>query len=369
LEKEHRILEHIRLNPFITQQELADKLGLSRSAIAGYISALTRNGEIKGRAYILREEASIVCIGTTNFDRKARSVGKLIAGTSNPVQYKESCGGVARNIAENLARLGLNSVLLSCVGNDKEGMAVLEETRMAKVDVSLVTVLPDNRTGSYTAILDIDGEMYMSLNDLSICNQITPKMIADRWSHIAAAGHVFIDANLTAETLAYVIARCKEENLSLYIDPVSVPDAAKLPESLHGIDTIFPNRVEASLLADNMKVSSLDEYRKAARRLQEKGVRNVVITLSEEGIYYLGEDGTEFLLPSMVNQVVDVTGAGDAFASGYMFGIVKGEEPLNAAKLGMAASRLTMETDQSVSSLIQAESLYELIEDKPKGVN
>jgi len=360
MDKEKQILQFIRLNPYISQQELADKLGVSRSAIAAIISHLTKAGEIKGRAYILREESAILCIGTTNFDRKAQSTQKLILGTSNPVVYTESCGGVARNVAENLARLGLNSSLLSCVGNDKEGLWVLEETRLNKVDVSLVSVLPDQRTGTYTAVLDTNGEMCICLNDMKICEQITPKMVSDRWSYVSSARMVFLDANVSSETLHYVISRCHEESIQLFVDPVSLPDCLKLPENLTGIDTIFPNRGEAALLAGMDKLESTEDFQEAARRIKARGVRNVMITLGEKGIFYSSETGTELLMPTKAQEVVDVTGAGDAFAAGYMFGIVKGEEAETACRLGLSASALTMQTDDSVSPKLQAELIYSM---------
>ena len=68
--KEEEILHYIILNPYITQQELADKVGLSRSAVANYIRALTNTGKIIGRAYIVRGNEAIVCIGGMNINRK-----------------------------------------------------------------------------------------------------------------------------------------------------------------------------------------------------------------------------------------------------------------------------------------------------------
>ncbi len=241
---EKEILNYIRLNPFISQQELANKLGLSRSAIAGYISSLTKKGEIKGRAYVLKETDSIICIGTMNFDSKAHATEEIRTATANPVKVSESCGGVARNVAENLARLGMNASLVSCIGNDKEGMWVMEETRLSGVDISQVKILPDERTGTYTAVLDTTGEMFLALANLDICQHINRAMLEERWSHIAAAQTVFLDANLSEEGLKYVIERCEDERIDLYIDPVSLSDAQKLPENLSGVHTIFPNRMK-----------------------------------------------------------------------------------------------------------------------------
>ena len=119
--KREQLLELIRAHPFITQQELASALGLSRPGVAAHIAALTREGRLLGRAYMLPsttpDAAHIVCIGGANIDRKLRSEQVLQMGTSNPATLSETPGGVARNVAENLARLGASVQLLTAVGD------------------------------------------------------------------------------------------------------------------------------------------------------------------------------------------------------------------------------------------------------------
>ncbi|QQE74787.1 winged helix-turn-helix transcriptional regulator [Brevibacillus composti] len=364
MEKEKLILRYIRENPFISQQELAGKMGISRSAVAGYIAQLTKRGEIKGRAYILREEERIVCIGGANLDRKARAKQEVRLHSSNPVTISESCGGVSRNIAENLGRLGCNVALISCVGEDKEGDWILQETKKHGVDISQVWRLPTQRTGTYTALLDHDGEMVVSLAHMDIYDALTPQMLAERWSHIAAARAVYLDTNLPADCLAYVIERCREEGIPLFVDPVSSAKAEKLPERLDGIDTILPNREEAEILA-GFSISSVEDCREASRRIRARGVKQVVITLGGEGIYYQSEEESEHL-PPYPTDVVDVTGAGDAFASGLLYGVVNGETLARACRLGMAASALTLSTGHSVSPHLVPERLEQTVNEYEK---
>ena len=105
-EKETAIVRLLRKNPFLTQQEMANQLDMSRPALANLISGLTKRGIITGRAYILSEENEVVCIGGANVDRKFHLNGGAQLGTSNPAAMSVSVGGVARNIADNLGRLG-----------------------------------------------------------------------------------------------------------------------------------------------------------------------------------------------------------------------------------------------------------------------
>ncbi|CAM5779938.1 MULTISPECIES: carbohydrate kinase [Brevibacillus] len=359
MDKEKQILRYIRENPFVSQQELADKMGISRSAVAGYIAQLTKRGEIKGRAYILRDEELIVCIGGANLDRKARAKQQVRLHSSNPVTISESCGGVGRNIAENLGRLGCNVSLISCVGEDKEGDWILQETKKHGVDISQVWRLPTQRTGTYTALLDKEGEMVVSLANMDIYDTLTPQMFAERWSHIAAARAVYLDTNLPADCLAYVIGRCRDEGIALFVDPVSSAKAEKLPERLDGVEAILPNREEAELLS-GMEIKTMQDCEEACRKIRARGVKSVVVTLGEQGIYYQSEDQAEKLAP-YPTEVVDVTGAGDAFASGLLYGVVNGEPLGRACRLGMAASALTLQTEYSVSPLLKPEELEQTI--------
>jgi len=359
VDKEMQILQYIRRNPFISQQELADLMGISRSAVAGYIAQLTKRGEIKGRAYVLRDEGSIACIGGANLDRKARGKQKVRLHSSNPVTIMESCGGVARNIAENLGRLGCKASLFTSIGEDKEGEWILRETRKHGVDISQVWRLPAQRTGTYTALLDIDGEMVVSLANMDIYDALTPDMYADKWSHIASAQMIFLDTNVPADCLAYIIERCREENIPLFIDPVSSAKATKLPQQLNGIEAILPNREEAEVLA-GMSIQSAEDCAEACRKIRERGVKHVIVTMGEQGVYYQSEDAAEQFTPYPTD-VVDVTGAGDAFASGLLYGIVNGETFEDACRLGLAASALTLQTEQSVSPLLKPEQLEQAV--------
>lgn len=359
VDKEMQILQHIRHNPFISQQELADLMGISRSAVAGYIAQLTKRGEIKGRAYVLREEGQIACIGGANLDRKARGKQRVRLHSSNPVTIMESCGGVARNIAENLGRLGCKTSLFTSIGEDKEGEWILQETKKHGVDISQVWRLPTQRTGTYTALLDIDGEMIVSLANMDIYDALTPEMFAEKWSHIAAAQAIFLDTNVPADCLAYIIERCRAESIPLFVDPVSSAKAKKLPQQLDGVEAILPNREEAELLA-GVSIGSIEECAEACRKIRERGVKHVVVTMGEQGIYYQTEGISEHFAPYPTD-VVDVTGAGDAFASGLLYGIVSGESFEMACRLGLAASALTLQTDQSVSPLLKPEQLEQAV--------
>ncbi|MDN6627065.1 MAG: PfkB family carbohydrate kinase [Pisciglobus halotolerans] len=120
-DKESRIIELIRDNPFISQKELSELIGLSRSAIANMISGLVKKGYLLGKPYVINDNRPVVCIGAANIDTQYKIQEQLYFNRTNDVQTEHSLGGVARNIAETLGRLETDVKLLSVVGNDMRG--------------------------------------------------------------------------------------------------------------------------------------------------------------------------------------------------------------------------------------------------------
>lgn len=361
LDKEKQILSLIKENPFIAQNELSKLLGLSRSAVAGYISQLVKKGSIVGRAYVLRQDAHITCIGGANVDRKAQSLNPIQYRESNPVIMIHSCGGVARNIAENLGKLGCSTSLITLIGDDNEGKWLLDETKRYGVDVSQSFVLPQDRTGTYTAILDESGEMIIAVADMQIYEDLTKEMIQGKWSHIASSEWILLDTNVPENIIAYVIERCKQEQLSLCVNPVSALKAKKLPENLHGIDLLLPNKNEAEILS-GIKMDTIADCKQACESIIQRGVKQVVVTLGDQGLFWATEAESEHLLPPKV-EVDDVTGAGDALTAGVLFGLIQGEPLEIACRMGLLSASLTLQTNQTVSNL-SADQLYTMLENQ-----
>ncbi|MDR6554256.1 carbohydrate kinase [Paenibacillus qinlingensis] len=375
MDREQQILALIRQNPFISQNEMAGLIGISRSAVAGYIASLTKKGTIRGRAYVTSDEHTVFCIGGANLDSKALSKHAIRLATSNPVTVTESCGGVARNIAEALAGLACPTSLLTVVGDDKAGQWVLEETRRRGVDVSQAIVLNGENTGSYTALLDTSGEMFLAFANMDIYDKFSPAMLRDKWSHIASAKLVIADTNLPSDTLEELIRRCQEENIPLFIDPVSSEKSKKLPTDLTGVTAIFPNLEEAVQLAHTPLTMNQDvidmfyvepDHSKIAGIIRERGVKHVFITLGSQGVLYVGEEGQQFF-PSIPTQVIEVTGAGDAFLAGIVYGVTHDHTYLTACEYGLAAAHITLQTSESTSSDLNEERLHLTINNMTKG--
>jgi pseudouridine kinase len=347
--KKDRLLDLIKANPFVSQQELAEQLHLSRSAVAGHIAALIRERRLLGRAYVLPQRRTILCIGAANLDRKLRTLAKLAPATSNPASQSESFGGVARNVAENLARLGADVGLITALGADTAGAALLAHAESLGIDMRGVVRFDDAATGTYTAVLDHDGEMAVALADMALYDRITPEVMATRQPQRTNAALVVADLNLPHDTVAALVAEADRDGVPLVLVAVSEPKMARLPYKLQGTRLLILNEGELVTRVGRALHSDAD-FASACRELQAQGVRDVVVTRGALGVLYTSGDSLG-QLQAPAAEVVDVTGAGDAFAAAVCWSLNRHADDLAlACSHGLRLSALTLGSSQTVSS-------------------
>lgn len=345
--QEAAVLEIIKDNPFAGQQEIATMLGLARSTVAAHIVQLMQKGYIIGRGYVMPAAKRAVCIGGAVLDRKYHARQQLVFETSNPVDGTRSLGGVARNVAENLALLGTATSFVSIVGDDETGRAILRHMRERGIDVSQVITTSERPTAEYAAILSPQNELVLGIADMSIFDLFVPAHLDRIWPHLAAASWIFSDCNLPAETLQALIARSPGAKFKLAIDAVSAPKAIRLPKDLNGVDLLFMNIDEANTILNRKAAASIDDAKDAALGLQAAGAREVVVTMGARGIAVAGIDGAR-TFPAVRANAVDITGAGDAMIAGTLHRILSGEDTYTAARTGALLGTLTTESPASV---------------------
>ena len=347
MSKKEQLYALIRARPMISQQELADCLSLSRSAVAGHIAGLIREGRLLGRAYQFPEAARVLCIGGANTDRKLRTASPLQMGTSNPASMSESFGGVARNIAENLARTGVAVSLLTAVGTDSAGQGLMQHAGACGIDTSLSRICRDMSSGTYTALLDAQGEMTLALAVMDIYEQLDVSYLS---AQVPVSGYPLLvaDMNLPAASLAWLMQRCSKGLQKLVIVAVSAPKMARLPERLDGTALMILNRDEL-LAATGATSHTGTDWQALARSLLQRGAEKVLVTAGEHGVW--GVEATQsWHLPALPVQVRDVTGAGDAFSAGVLAGLMRAPDDLQAAaRQGLKLAALTLQSEQTVA--------------------
>jgi pseudouridine kinase len=345
--QEAAVLAIIRDNPFAGQQEIADALGLARSTVAAHIVQLMQKGHVLGRGYVMPAATRAVCIGGAVLDRKYHARQDLVLGTSNPVDSTRSMGGVARNVAENLSRLGTDTAFISVVGDDEGGRTLLSSMRERGIDVSQVIVSPERPTAEYAAILDRNGDLMLGIADMGIFDLFRPEHLDRAWPHLAAASWVFSDCNPPAEMLGALITRARDARFRLAIDAVSTTKAARLPQDLTGIDMLFMNLDEANAVLKRQGHAATDDVGKAALGLQKSGAREAIVTMGADGIAVAGPEGVR-IFPAVKAASIDMTGAGDAMIAATLHRVIAGDDIYTAARIGSLLGALTTESAASV---------------------
>ena len=356
-QREEQILEWIRENPLISQQELADKAGITRSSVGVHIANLMKKGFIKGRGYLLGEESYICVVGAVNVDISGTPETTYVPGDSNPGHVRITLGGVGRNIAENLSRLGHRVIMITALGDDANAQTMREGCREVGIDLSHSLTVPGGRTSTYLCLNDEQGEIVGAVSDMAIYDALTPEFLASRLDVINHAALVIADANLTAEALAFL---GKNVTVPVFADPVSTPKARHLEGVLPIAAGVKPNRPEASLLT-GVDILTDDDLPRAAAAFHEKGVQNVFISLGGRGVYY--DNGQERgIQPIFGGDIINTNGCGDAFLAAAADGYLAGLSVSEIAKRGQAASALCARSNSAVSPHMSQENLFSILD-------
>lgn len=351
--REEELLELIRKNPALSQSELAEVLGIARSSVAVHITNLTKKGFILGKGYILKEEDYACVLGGANIDIIGTPVHKLILSDSNPGRIKLTMGGVGRNIAENLVRLGIPTKLISVLGEDVYGKKMLDHANQIGLDMRDSLIVNHKPTSTYLAILDENGDMAAAVNQMDIMEELSVDYIQGKRPVIELAKLCILDTNIREDVLRYVLEHSK--NTVFFLDTVSTQKAVKIKDLIGFFHTIKPNQIEAELLT-GVTIHTQEDMRKAAEILLDKGVQRVFITLGSKGVFY--HDRKSYtLIPNPRVEVVNATGAGDAFIAGLAYSYFQHYDTDRSARFAIAAAILALESEETINPNISKENV------------
>jgi pseudouridine kinase len=351
-QREQEILRLIEADPMISQQELADELGITRSSVAVHISNLVKKGYIAGKGYVLRSGVYAAVVGGVNMDIGGRSYGNLVAADSNPGVVTMSLGGVGRNIAHNLTLLGADVRMLTAFGDDLYGQKIAASCTELGIDMSHALKLPGEATSTYLYIAAPDGEMAIALSDMSVCQRIDGEYLAANLPTLQNARVVVADTNIPAESLLFLAENCQ---CPLFVDPVSTVKAEKIRPILHKIHTLKPNRLEAELLS-GVPIRNNEDVAKAAKVLLEKGVSRIFISMGADGVYAASTE-EELWLPNLPGNMVNTTGCGDAFMAALVWAFMEDLDLKQSALAGLAAGSIAMGSAQTINPNMSEENL------------
>jgi pseudouridine kinase len=297
-------------------------------------------------------------VGGINLDIQASSYAAFRAGDSNPGTVTMLPGGVGRNIAENLARLGCETELLTAFGDDAASETLRESCAGLGIGISGSLFLGGTASSLYVCILGPEGRLAGAVAAMDAFARLDPAFLDTRRALLDSASAIVVDANIPGESIAWLAARYGRSagELSrgrplLFLDPVSVAKARRAAECIGAFDCAKPNRAEAFALAgldfdEDAPGEPSSLLPPLARVLHERGLGELYVSLGSEGFFY--SDGAVSGLvradrspgrgASTFPPLVNVSGAGDAACAALVWAHVRGLDLRGRASAALAAA-------------------------------
>jgi len=296
--------------------------------------------------------SKVVVIGGAVVDLFAYPHQNIQMNDSNPGYFTTSLGGVGRNIAENLARLDIDTTLITVLGKDAQGTMI--ENHSKSVNLKISAILAET-TPTYISIMDEHKDTVVAIAAMDQILLLTKEEIEKRSVLLNQADIILVDTNLSEDALNYIFHHYKKP---IYVDAISGPKAIKVKPFLPYITGLKMNTIEASLIS-GITYKNQHDIKKLGAYFIKQGVQEVYITLGSEGSYYMNKDISLYKEAIKVD-IQNTTGAGDAFFAGAIYAKINHQNPLTYA---MASAIINLQDEKAVSSQLTVELLEKTIKE------
>ena len=282
----------------------------------------------------MKNNISFYCLGAAHTDIKAHALILPKTGESIPVTLSTCLGGVACNLAVNLAHCGAQVALLSLVGHDKAGRALIEALRKKNIDTHDILFSYAKATAQYYALLTPQGELFIAGADMNIYQDLSAELIGTLLARRDIISDWVIDANLPAATISFV-AHAVKKHQRLWGIGASAHKSVVLAHAFPRIYGLIINQEELFALTDRADPIV------ALEALRARQCRYVVVTMGALGVYYSDNNTINFCASTAIKSV-DVTGAGDAFSAGLIYSLAHGQDIKKALNKGFSLAALAL---------------------------
>ncbi|MBR6346491.1 MAG: hypothetical protein IKR69_03790 [Bacteroidales bacterium] len=278
----------------------------------------------------------ICVIGGANVDITARSVAAFRLGDSNPGRVDVSWGGVGRNIAHNLALLGNQVEFLTIFGGGLFAPVIEAACRDAGIDTTHCEIAGEGTNSFFVAIDNADGELIGGVADMNATEGVTPEWLAERIDLINSANAIVAEANLCADSLAYLIDHAE---MPLYLDAVSVAKSARIKEAV----ALSKKKSFFALKCNAIEYQALESI--------EASIKRRYISRGAEGLKVESE-GKVYEFAALPCIVRSTTGGGDALLSGIVHAGPDASIE-ESARAGLLCARCAVESPYAVSEQLK----------------
>uniref|UniRef100_A0A0A8Y7A1 Carbohydrate kinase PfkB domain-containing protein n=1 Tax=Arundo donax TaxID=35708 RepID=A0A0A8Y7A1_ARUDO len=366
-------------------------------------------------------EPSPVIIGGMVLDIHAKPSVPPHPGTTVPGMVKYISGGVARNIAECMSKLGTRPFMISVVGNDMAGDLLLKYWKSAGLCTEGILQVHDATTPVVSNVFDSSGELIAGVASVgAVENFLIPRWIYHFRLQISSAPLLMLDANLPPESLEAACMLAYESGVPVLFEPVSVVKSTRIAPIAEYITCTSPNEIELVAMANALSPSVKYNFHKmkqckdkadaveylfemlspAMFSLLEKGIKMLIVTLGSNGVFICCKEHTNFMkdqrkckqtpfstlllekldgsftpntpinlcgesssrtcvfhLPAVSASVSSLTGAGDCLVGGVLSALCGGLDIIRSVAVGVAIAKASVESEANIPDNISAASV------------
>ena len=283
----------------------------------------------------------IVVIGAVFVDIKGYPLSTYIPGGRNAGRVEQVHGGVCRNVAEDIANVELRPTFVSLVDETGSGQDVIDKLARHKVNTRYIRRVPDGM-GTWLAVFDNDGDVCAAISKRPDTTPLT-RLLQEQGDEIFAdCDGIAIELDLEKETVKQVLQFAKKYRKKVYAAVSNMSIAMERRDFLQQIDCFVCNQQEAGLMfSDNYEALDADEMcRTLADNVHSANIPCMVVTMGDKGAVYARSGGECGTVPAKKVNVIDTTGAGDAFFAGTVIGLTYGKTLAESCEIGsrLAAS-------------------------------
>ena len=283
----------------------------------------------------------IVIIGAVFVDIKGYPLSTYIPGGRNAGRVEQVHGGVCRNVAEDIANVELRPTFVSLVDDTGSGQDVIDKLAKHKVNTRYIEKVPDGM-GTWLAVFDNDGDVCAAISKRPDTTPLT-KLLEEKGDEIFAdCDGIAFELDLEKATVKQILRYAKKYSKKVYAVISNMSIAMERRAFLQEIDCFVCNQQEAGLLfSDEYDHMAPEEMcRTLAANVHSANIPCMVVTMGGEGAVYARSNGESGVVPAKKVDVIDTTGAGDAFFAGTVIGLTYGKTLPEACEIGsrLAAS-------------------------------
>ena len=300
----------------------------------------------------------IAVVGPIFVDIKGYPDDTFIPAGRNKGRVEYVHGGVARNIAEDIANCELRPTLVSLVDETGAGMDVMKKLRNHKVNTDYIRTVPGGM-GTWLAVFDNTGDVVASISQRPDLEPLLDILEQQGDEIIANCDSVILDMDIDKEIIKRVLKLSRKYGKRVYAETANMSIAMERRDFLQEVECFICNIQEAGILFfDDYSQKTPEEMVEIlSERIAAAKIPSMIVTMGGSGAVFANDRGEKGFCPARKVEVKDTTGAGDSFCAGVVIGLTYGKDLKEACDIGTMLAASVIVTTESVCPRFQPREL------------